>query len=532
MYQTWEPEKIYPTLGDLVKNGYKVFDDSWDTHVKEHKKILCDKILRYYWFNQIGCETPDRFIWYINEQLSRIMPYYNQLYASELIKFDPMLNHSITANGRSIENLLKTVKADNTRTNKVLRDFIAENTSYGDSSANTGVKSSDTLDKTVQTVYNKDGTDDSTTTTEENQTTKENQWETTDYIRARDQVETVHGNVTGSLTGKVTGNTDSTKITTENKDIDINVNGTTHDTDTGTVVDDGVGTSKANGTKDWTETKDDKATTNVVTELDENTKSSSRKDYADTPQTQLTGGTGGVSAGDGLPNIRADYLTNVTWDYGNSDHHLDSTVNTDFKDDETKTHTETTSDDKNTTDKNTQTRDLTKDGTSETVTDHTENNTENETAHSTTTTDTVNNTTENTVKTTEIKEDIKDNTTRHQTTDTERDTHAAQVYDDDWTEKGNQDEITHSSRVGTSDTVATAKNTETKSGRENLSENSGSTAISKEDTERTKDTGTTDNTSGFMNIPSSALLEAFRKTFLNIDQKIIDDLRENFLAVF
>ena len=533
MYQTWEPQKLYPTLGELVQAGYKIFDNTWETHVKDHKKILCDKILRYYWFNQIGAETPDRFIWYINDQLARIMPYYNQLYASELIKFDPMLNHAITSNGRSIENLLKSIKTDNTRTNKVIRDFITENTAYGDTAANTGVKSSEILDKNVQTVYNKDGTDDSTTTTDEKQSIHENQWTTTDYQRNRTQSESIKQDTIGNLTGKVTAVTESSKDTTENKGINIVVDGVTKDTDTGTIVDDGTGTVKANGTKDFTETRDDTAKTTVTTELNESTSSSARKDYADTPQIQLNGGSGsGQNAGDGLPAIRSDYLTNVTWDYGNSEHKLNSTVTTDFKDDETKTHTEKTSEDKNTTDKNTQTRNLLKDGTSNTTTSHTEDNSGNETNNSTTTTDTSNATTENLIKSIETTENISDSTVQHQTTETDKQLNSNVKYDDEWREKGDQNEITKSGRTGTQDTVSSARTTESKSGRENLSESGGHTAIGKEDTERTKDIGTTDITSGFMNIPVSSLLDAFRKTFLNIDQKIIDDLRENFLSVF
>lgn len=66
-------------LGKLVGSGYEIFDDSWTTFVEMHKKELCDKIIRHYFFCEIGQETPDRFKHYLNEHLARIMPYYNQL---------------------------------------------------------------------------------------------------------------------------------------------------------------------------------------------------------------------------------------------------------------------------------------------------------------------------------------------------------------------------------------------------------------------------------------------------------------------
>lgn len=533
MFQEWQPHDIYPTLGDLVKRGYKIFDDSWDTHVKEHKSELCNKIIRYYYFNQIGAETPERFIWYINEQLARIMPYYNQLYASELIKFNPMLNHSITSNGRSIENLLKSLSTDTVKTNKIIRDFVTENSTFGDITANTGVKSTDNLDKTVSTVYNKEGTDDSTTVTNEITHEDQDKWIHTTDEKDRTLDEDVNTHFVGNEKAHSVTTTDSDKTMTDKKDIDIGVIVDSTEKDTGTVVDDGVGTSKSVGTKDWTEVKHDVSKTVVKTDLDETTNSSARKDYADTPQIDLRNAPPvGSGAGAGFPNVHSDYLTNVTWDYGTTTHALDSTVTTDYTDDENKTHTEKTSDDTDTTKKNTQTTDRTKKGDSTTTTDHTEDNNGTEDFHSATVVDSTVDKVENTDKTTHAHEVTTDEINTHEHLTDDKEVNSTETYDDDWTEKGNGDEITTSRRVGTSDTSAKTKSLETKSGRENVAEEGGSSNISKENTERTTDTGTTDITTGYMNIPSSALLEAFRKTFLNIDQRIIDDLRENFLSVF
>lgn len=79
-------------LRSLIKLGYPIFDDSWSTFVPEHKRELCEKIKKHYWFYEIGSETPERFVFGLNEQLALIMPYYNQLYASELLKIEPLYN--------------------------------------------------------------------------------------------------------------------------------------------------------------------------------------------------------------------------------------------------------------------------------------------------------------------------------------------------------------------------------------------------------------------------------------------------------
>lgn len=79
-------------LRKLVQAQFNVFDDSWSTFDPKHKPELISKILRRYWFYEIGQETPDRFKHYINEHLARIMPYYNKLYQSELFDLAPMYN--------------------------------------------------------------------------------------------------------------------------------------------------------------------------------------------------------------------------------------------------------------------------------------------------------------------------------------------------------------------------------------------------------------------------------------------------------
>lgn len=79
-------------FGKLCKSGFQPFDESWGTFIPEHKQELCDKIVRYYYFNEIGAETPERFRHYLNTQLELEMPTFNKLYESELWKLFPLYN--------------------------------------------------------------------------------------------------------------------------------------------------------------------------------------------------------------------------------------------------------------------------------------------------------------------------------------------------------------------------------------------------------------------------------------------------------
>lgn len=80
------------TLDNLMKMGYNIFDE-YPIFDEVYRPVLEKKITDYYRFYRIGSETPDRFKHYLNEQLRRVMPYYNKLYETEMIKFDPLATY-------------------------------------------------------------------------------------------------------------------------------------------------------------------------------------------------------------------------------------------------------------------------------------------------------------------------------------------------------------------------------------------------------------------------------------------------------
>lgn len=93
------------TLDSLVRQGYNVFEDDWQTFIPEHKPELCDKILQHYRFYEIGAETPARFRHYLNTQIRENLPRYNMLYESALWDLAPLFN-------RWVENGTEATTAD------------------------------------------------------------------------------------------------------------------------------------------------------------------------------------------------------------------------------------------------------------------------------------------------------------------------------------------------------------------------------------------------------------------------------------
>ncbi len=88
-------------LGSLVSSGYNLGLGTYPIFDEDYRIPLNNKIIEHYWFREIGLETPQLFVRFLNRKMNEIMPYYNQLYKSTLLKFDPLSNYNLTTKGDS-----------------------------------------------------------------------------------------------------------------------------------------------------------------------------------------------------------------------------------------------------------------------------------------------------------------------------------------------------------------------------------------------------------------------------------------------
>lgn len=87
----------YPSIQAVLdKSRDKVFDFHFPIFDENYRTVLEDKILRHYYTREIGGETVGLWKLWLETRLNEIMPYYNQLYQSELIKFNPMYDVDLT----------------------------------------------------------------------------------------------------------------------------------------------------------------------------------------------------------------------------------------------------------------------------------------------------------------------------------------------------------------------------------------------------------------------------------------------------
>lgn len=80
--------------------------------------ILYKKIIKHYYFDEIAHETAARFIMRLNLKLEEILPYYNKLYESALLDFNPLYDVDYTRSG---------IKSDDGTNDQTRRDDLRNN---------------------------------------------------------------------------------------------------------------------------------------------------------------------------------------------------------------------------------------------------------------------------------------------------------------------------------------------------------------------------------------------------------------------
>lgn len=73
-----------------------IFNFDFPIYDESYRNVLCTKILKHYYTREIGAETVGLWKLWLDTKLNEIMPYYNQLYKSAMIEFNPMYDIDLT----------------------------------------------------------------------------------------------------------------------------------------------------------------------------------------------------------------------------------------------------------------------------------------------------------------------------------------------------------------------------------------------------------------------------------------------------
>ena len=111
-------------VDQVLNNSWnKIFDNSWSIFDEEYRSVLCKKILKHYYTREICAESAGLWIMWLNRRMCEIMPYYNKLYESEKLKFDPLTDTDVTTtSNRKID----TKNNEDITSNNISRDLYSD----------------------------------------------------------------------------------------------------------------------------------------------------------------------------------------------------------------------------------------------------------------------------------------------------------------------------------------------------------------------------------------------------------------------
>lgn len=161
----------------IAKSAPLIFDFDFPIFDEDYKIPLEKKILRHYYLREIGFETLGVWKLKLNDKLNEIMPYFNQLYKSELLKFNPLIDVDVktTSNTAGTGNTdFSQSDTKNTTETETKKDVYAsaEHSAFELTKSGTASAESTSEDKNDGTLTNSSSSSNSGSTSDSSTSSK------------------------------------------------------------------------------------------------------------------------------------------------------------------------------------------------------------------------------------------------------------------------------------------------------------------------------------------------------------------------
>lgn len=130
----------------IAQSRTKIFNFHYPIYDESYRSVLETKILKHYYTREIGLETVGLWKLKLNTKMNEIMPYYNQLYRSALLEFNPLWTDDVTTTHNK--------GTDGTSVNVNERNNLRENNDVATSNSTSRNKYSDTPQGSLQNIEN------------------------------------------------------------------------------------------------------------------------------------------------------------------------------------------------------------------------------------------------------------------------------------------------------------------------------------------------------------------------------------------
>ena len=233
----------------------KVFNFDFPIFDENYRQVLCRKILKHYYTREIAHETVGRWKLALNAKLNEIMPYYNQLYKSELLEFNPFYDVDLTRSREGSGTRDTTGSTSNTSTESgtnTKTDTITSKETSSDTSNSTESSTSKTTESNSNNTVTNDNTLNRFSDTPQNSMDTQGIADSVPLTTVTKVNEDINVNSTGSstvdITGSKTGKVDSSGS------VNKTINDTVKGNDSREINGSGTSTENINSTDKYIET--------------------------------------------------------------------------------------------------------------------------------------------------------------------------------------------------------------------------------------------------------------------------------------
>ena len=147
--------KGYDSIDEVIKSAIpKIFSFDFPIFDEDYRIPLCVKILKHYYMREICEETVGLWKLRLDTKLNEIMPYYNELYKSTLLEFNPLIDVKLDKT-YTLQHTGETVTEKSGNDNLTINDEVVSNETHkiDNNSTNTSTKQ-ETTQETNETAQN------------------------------------------------------------------------------------------------------------------------------------------------------------------------------------------------------------------------------------------------------------------------------------------------------------------------------------------------------------------------------------------
>lgn len=208
------------TILDNVENGFPdlLHMDEYPIYDESHRDELNKKICDHYYYREIGFETVSMFYDRLLARLREVMPYYNELYRSADMEFNPLWTDDYT--------LSRIEEGTNTATGTSTAETSGTTTDTGSGQRDTATTSTDTDSTTTTTDEDGKNVVSDTPQAMLDRDISNPGWASGATLSETDRTETVSGTKTGSGTGQETTSSTNTRTDSATTESETSTSGT------------------------------------------------------------------------------------------------------------------------------------------------------------------------------------------------------------------------------------------------------------------------------------------------------------------